>query len=72
MKDTSLPARTGIPQPALALGLADLRSTRLRIETLLIDEGFGSLDSDTLQHVLGALTALQQASGAQIGPPFMR
>lgn len=52
---------------ALALGLADLRSTRLRIETLLIDEGFGSLDSDTLQHVLAALAALQQASGAQIG-----
>ncbi|MBT9556728.1 MAG: AAA family ATPase [Myxococcales bacterium] len=52
---------------ALALGLADLRSSRLRIETLLIDEGFGSLDNDTLQHVLGALTALQEASGAQIG-----
>jgi exonuclease SbcC len=52
---------------ALALGLADLRSARLRIETLLIDEGFGSLDGDTLQHVLSALAALQQASGAQIG-----
>ncbi len=52
---------------ALALGLADLRSSRLRIETLLIDEGFGSLDGKTLQEVLDALTALQAASGAQIG-----
>lgn len=52
---------------ALALGLADLRSSRLRIDTLLIDEGFGSLDMKTLQDVLAALNALQEASGAQIG-----
>lgn len=52
---------------ALALGLADLRSSRLRIDTLLIDEGFGSLDQKTLQDVLAALSALQEASGAQIG-----
>lgn len=52
---------------ALALGLADMRSAKLRIDTLLIDEGFGSLDSDTLQEILGALGNLQQASGSQIG-----
>jgi exonuclease SbcC len=52
---------------ALALGLADMRSSRLRIETLLIDEGFGALDHKTLQEVLAALSALQAASGAQIG-----
>jgi exonuclease SbcC len=52
---------------ALALGLADMRSAKLRIDTLLIDEGFGSLDSKTLGEVMGALNGLQQASGSQIG-----
>lgn len=52
---------------ALALGLADLRASRLRIETLLIDEGFGSVDARTLQDILGALAALQAGSGTQIG-----
>src|SRR5690606_22861915 len=33
---------------ALALGLASLSSDRVRVESLFIDEGFGSLDADTL------------------------
>ena len=51
---------------ALALGLADLRRVRLRIETLLLDEGFGTLDADTLDIALDALARLQ-ATGLQVG-----
>lgn len=52
---------------ALALGLAATRASRLRIETLLIDEGFGSLDQATLAQALAALGALQGALGVRIG-----
>jgi exonuclease SbcC len=52
---------------ALALGLAAIRSSRLRIETLLIDEGFGSLDPATLALAHQALQSLQGAAGVQIG-----
>lgn len=51
---------------ALALGLATLSAQDTRIESLFIDEGFGTLDSDTLDVVLDALDALQ-AAGRQIG-----
>src|SRR3546814_15547978 len=33
---------------ALALGLASMASSKLRIESLFIDEGFGSLDPESL------------------------
>jgi exonuclease SbcC len=52
---------------ALALGLAATRSSSLRIETLLIDEGFGALDARTLETATAALTALQGALGVRIG-----
>ena len=52
---------------ALALGLASMRSSRLRVETLLIDEGFGALDPQTLADAHHALEALQGAVGVQIG-----
>ncbi len=51
----------------LALSLADFRSTRLPIETLLLDEGFGTLDPDTLSVAMSALERLHQISGASIG-----
>ena len=51
---------------ALALGLASLTSGRLKIESLFIDEGFGSLDPDTLSVVLGALMHLQ-SQGRRVG-----
>ncbi len=51
---------------ALALGLSDLRTTRLPIETLLLDEGFGTLDVETLETALAALNSLQQ-DGRQVG-----
>ena len=51
---------------ALALGLASLSSNRVQVETLLIDEGFGTLDSDTLDTAIAALDALQ-GLGRQVG-----
>ena len=33
---------------ALALGLSSLSSNRMKVESLFIDEGFGSLDAETL------------------------
>ncbi|MCP4440060.1 MAG: AAA family ATPase [Aureispira sp.] len=51
---------------ALALGLSDLASGKARIESLFIDEGFGTLDQETLQVALNALQSLQ-AKGKMIG-----
>lgn len=51
---------------ALALGLASLTSNRLRIESLFIDEGFGSLDSETLAVAMNALTQLE-SQGRKVG-----
>lgn len=51
---------------ALALGLADLAGGRVRIDSLFIDEGFGSLDPQTLDQALTALDNLQ-AMGKRIG-----
>jgi exonuclease SbcC len=50
----------------LALGLASLTSSRLLIESLFIDEGFGSLDSETLRVALNALNHLE-AQGRKVG-----
>lgn len=47
---------------ALALGLSELAGRKVRIETLFIDEGFGSLDADTLDIAIGTLEGLQQDS----------
>jgi exonuclease SbcC len=51
---------------ALALGLASLTSNRLRIESLFIDEGFGSLDPETLNTAMTALMSLE-AQGRKVG-----
>ncbi|MEY4517165.1 MAG: hypothetical protein RL180_1511 [Pseudomonadota bacterium] len=50
---------------ALALGLASMASGLLRIESLFIDEGFGTLDPDSLQLVMDALDQLQ-AQGRKV------
>ena len=50
----------------LALALADLKRGGLRIGTLFIDEGFGSLDPCTLERCLAILERLQQEQGTQI------
>ncbi|MFE6919602.1 AAA family ATPase [Nocardia sp. NPDC057663] len=54
---------------ALALGLADVvaaESGGLVLDTLFIDEGFGSLDADTLDAVMGVLDELR-AGGRVVG-----
>ncbi|OQW66518.1 MAG: hypothetical protein BVN35_21625 [Proteobacteria bacterium ST_bin11] len=51
---------------ALALGLASLSSNRVCVESLFIDEGFGSLDADTLRVAMDALDSLQ-AMGRKVG-----
>ncbi|HBC60626.1 MAG TPA: hypothetical protein DC058_05325, partial [Planctomycetaceae bacterium] len=51
---------------ALALGLASLTSSRVRIESLFIDEGFGSLDEETLEVAMNALAHLQ-SQGRRVG-----
>lgn len=51
---------------ALALALSDLVSHKTRIDSLFLDEGFGTLDTETLDIALDALDALN-ASGKTIG-----
>lgn len=51
---------------ALALGLSSLSSNRMKVESLFIDEGFGSLDIDTLRIAMDALENLQ-TQGRKIG-----
>ncbi|MEL6275301.1 MAG: SbcC/MukB-like Walker B domain-containing protein, partial [Bacteroidota bacterium] len=51
---------------ALALGLSDLAGGKTRIQSLFIDEGFGTLDASSLDVVVSALENLQ-ASGKTIG-----
>ncbi|KGH26494.1 MULTISPECIES: SbcC/MukB-like Walker B domain-containing protein [Comamonas] len=51
---------------ALALALSDLVSSKTSIDSLFLDEGFGTLDGDTLEMALAALDALN-ASGKMIG-----
>ncbi len=52
---------------ALALGLASMSSAQgVKVESLFIDEGFGALDSNSLNMALAVLEQLQ-AGGRQIG-----
>ena len=51
---------------ALALGLSSLSSNRMRVESLFIDEGFGSLDAETLRVAMDALESLR-TQGRKIG-----
>jgi exonuclease SbcC len=54
---------------ALALGLAEVVTARaggVRLDTLFIDEGFGSLDADTLELAMRTLDELRQG-GRTVG-----
>lgn len=51
---------------ALALGLSSLSSNDLKVESLFIDEGFGSLDAESLRQAMDALEQLQM-QGRKIG-----
>ncbi|MDH5380403.1 MAG: Nuclease sbcCD subunit C, partial [Cyclobacteriaceae bacterium] len=52
---------------SLALGLSDLASRNVNIESLFIDEGFGTLDPDALEQVLTTLEILQSETNKTIG-----
>ncbi|NLG10044.1 MAG: hypothetical protein GX562_00720 [Coriobacteriaceae bacterium] len=51
---------------SLALGLSQMASRKVRVDSLFLDEGFGTLDDDALDTALETLTALQQ-DGKLIG-----
>ena len=51
---------------ALALGLSRMASRKVRVDSLFLDEGFGTLDEDTLETALGTLAGLRQ-DGKMIG-----
>jgi DNA repair protein SbcC/Rad50 len=51
---------------ALALALGQARSARMPIETLLLDEGFGTLDVESQDVAMAALDRLR-ACGTQVG-----
>lgn len=52
---------------ALALALSDLASRNIEINSLFIDEGFGTLDPETLDQTLDTLEVLQAESSKMIG-----
>ncbi|SHJ48153.1 exonuclease SbcC [Reichenbachiella agariperforans] len=52
---------------SLALGLSEMASKNVKIESLFIDEGFGTLDQNTLETVLTVLEQLQYKSACSIG-----
>ncbi|HDR03889.1 MAG TPA: chromosome segregation protein SMC, partial [Candidatus Marinimicrobia bacterium] len=51
---------------ALALGLSSIASRKVRVDSLFLDEGFGTLDDETLQTALETLAELNQ-EGKLIG-----
>ena len=64
--DTSSGGEKFLISLALALGLSDLSSNSVSVGSLFIDEGFGTLDSRTLETVIATLETLQ-AQGKMIG-----
>ncbi|MDR1977231.1 MAG: AAA family ATPase [Synergistaceae bacterium] len=51
---------------ALALGLSQMASQKVRVDSLFLDEGFGTLDEEALDMALSTLTSLRQ-EGKVIG-----
>jgi exonuclease SbcC len=51
---------------ALALGLSQMASKKVRVDSLFLDEGFGTLDDEALDTALDTLAGLQQ-DGKLIG-----
>ncbi|MGY5850027.1 AAA family ATPase [Salegentibacter sp. F14] len=52
---------------SMALALSDLASRNVEINSLFIDEGFGTLDPETLDQTLDTLEKLQAESSKMIG-----
>ncbi|MBR3784137.1 MAG: hypothetical protein IKJ78_06740 [Bacteroidales bacterium] len=63
----TLPGWTGIGILGLALGLSSLSSRNISFDDLFIDEGFGTLDPDTLATVIDSLAVLQSSQGKKVG-----
>jgi exonuclease SbcC len=51
---------------SLALGLSQMASRNVRVNSLFLDEGFGTLDEDALEMALETLASLRQ-DGKLIG-----
>ncbi len=51
---------------ALALGLSKMAGRKVRVDSLFLDEGFGTLDDEALETALETLSSLQQ-DGKLIG-----
>lgn len=51
---------------SLALALSDI-GTQLSVDTLFIDEGFGTLSGEPLQHAINTLHSLHSKSGRHVG-----
>ncbi len=58
---------TFIVSLGLALGLSALSSRSISFGNLFIDEGFGTLDPDTLATVIDSLAMLQTSQGKKVG-----
>ena len=52
---------------ALALGLSELNAGRLHVETVFLDEGFGTLDEKTLDMSITTLEGVQRDGSKTIG-----
>jgi len=52
---------------ALSLGLSDLAAKNIQIESMFIDEGFGTLDPESLDQILDVLENLQASDAKTIG-----
>lgn len=52
---------------AMALSLSDMASHHVKMESLFIDEGFGTLDQETLEVAIGTLERLQSENQKTIG-----
>lgn len=52
---------------ALALGLSAISKDKINVDTLFIDEGFGTLSGDYLETVITTLDKLHQLGGRRVG-----
>lgn len=52
---------------SLALGISSMASRKIKIDTLFLDEGFGTLDSEALASTVNMLQTQQQESGKMLG-----
>ena len=58
---------TFIVSLGMALGLSALSSRNISFDNLFIDEGFGTLDPETLETVIDSLSMLQTSQGKKVG-----